>query len=411
MINLRILAQCLTVVLCVISANVSSIGDAEILKGLETLGEWKVAYPLAQKLAQQQNTYLAWRHLAVKYAQFDTNKEAYVQTWQQACQLNQIEIYKDFITLSPDSPLNLLAIQAIFKLTQATNDIQAYRSFMETFPMSVEALQALMQVHELAFARTQQLNHPEIYDAFIVTFPGAKQVVQAIEEAYQVEKKAVLDALNGKSPTEIALLARRLYNEARVAEKEKIDNPSVARKYRLLLEIDTFKETTVVTELLDREERLAFQKLMLNHQTQIDQSIQRMQAAIVQAIQVQTKDLGDLIVKQSEIQQHKLDELIVVHQQMLVEISQAVKAQVAHSIIDGAGKTATVVSSLAKTLVTEEKREITSTIKSCQVLGRVTDVAASLTPVTNLAKTPIRLGAVMVCESIPFIAKFIKDFF
>lgn len=411
MINLRILAQCLTVVLCVISANVSSIGDAEILKGLETLGEWKVAYPLAQKLAQQQNTYLAWRHLAVKYAQFDTNKEAYVQTWQQACELNQIEIYKDFITLSPDSPLNLLAIQAIFKLTQATNDIQAYRSFMETFPMSVEALQALMQVHELAFARTQQLNHPEIYDAFIVTFPGAKQVVQAIEEAYQVEKKAVLDALNGKSPTEIALLARRLYNEARVAEKEKIDNPSVARKYRLLLEIDTFKETTVVTELLDREERLAFQKLMLNHQTQIDQSIQRMQAAIVQAIQVQTKDLGDLIVKQSEIQQHKLDELIVVHQQMLVEISQAVKAQVAHSIIDGAGKTATVVSSLAKTLVTEEKREITSTIKSCQVLGRVTDVAASLTPVTNLAKTPIRLGAVMVCESIPFIAKFIKDFF
>jgi hypothetical protein len=233
--------------------------------------------------------------------------------------------------------------------------------------------------------------------------------VQAIEQAYQTEKHQIETDLNGKSLEEKERLARRLFNEARIVEKEKPNNPLVARQYRLLLEMDSFKETAVVTELLDREERLVYQKLMLDQQTQITQSIERMQAAIVQAIEVQMKDLGNIITQQSKIQQQQFDELILAHQQMLVEMSQVAKAQLVHSGLDTAEKATQVAPWLKNVAVTTE-----GTIKDilydkkCQMMGIATGFAFSLTPVISLVKTPASIGATLVCESIPTIIEFIQ---
>ena len=380
-------------------SNVWAVSDAEILKGLEILGDWEAAYPLARQLAKQQNTYQAWKQVAVKYAQYDTDKQNYLKTWQLAQQLNQLEIYKDFITLYSESPLNLLAIQAIFKLTQASDDVNAYRHFMMDFPASVEALQALLRVQEIAFSHAQQVGDPDVYDRFVVAFPNAKQTVKAIENAYVVEKQSLEVILTGENHEEIEYIARRLFNEARMAEKESPNSPTAARKYRLLNEIDAFKDTKVFTELLDREERLAYQKLMLNQQTKINESINQLQAAVVQAIQAQTQVLGDTIAEQTALQTQKFDQLIATHQQMLDEINKVSQGQTANTFTSLLTGTTTIASNLTKNASTEGSNGW------CNIFD-VTGTVGGFVPIVGSSVKLTSVGAEIVCKSLPHIVEF-----
>jgi len=79
---------CLTGLLVCLAPPAWSLTDEDIVQSLEALGQWKMAYPLAIQLAQQQNTYAAWRQVTTQYAQFDTSGRAYLQTWQQAQKAN-----------------------------------------------------------------------------------------------------------------------------------------------------------------------------------------------------------------------------------------------------------------------------------------------------------------------------------
>jgi len=89
---------------------VHAIKDAEIVQGLETLGEWEAAYPLACQLAEKQDNYQAWRDIAKKYAEFDANNTAYLQAWQQVQLIDSQKAYQeDFFTLKPDSAFNVNA--------------------------------------------------------------------------------------------------------------------------------------------------------------------------------------------------------------------------------------------------------------------------------------------------------------
>lgn len=303
-----------------------ALTDQQIVQGLEIIGEFEAAYPLAYQLAEKQNTYLAWRELATKYAQFDSNGKVYLYTWQQAQRVNTEATYRDFLTLRPAATLNLHVIHAIFELVKASDQVADYVRFMETFPNTVEAIEAVLRVQELAFERAKQANNPVIYDAFVTTFQGAKQVPEAIQLALAVEQTAVAAEDQKVNYETHERIARRLYNEARLAEKAQ-QPLVVARRYELLNE-ERFRDTKVVTELLDREERLAFQKLMETKQIDIVNQIKGMQEAVVDTIQAQTHYLGDTIVKELQTHGQHLEGVIATHNRALTQQLQAINQSI-----------------------------------------------------------------------------------
>ncbi len=336
-----------------------ALTDQQIVQGLEIIGEFEAAYPLAYQLAEKQNTYLAWRELATKYAQFDSNGKVYLYTWQQAQRVNTEATYRDFLTLRPAAALNLHVIHAIFELVKASDQVADYVRSMETFPNTVEAIEAVLRVQALAFERAKQANNPVIYDAFVTTFQGAKQVPEAIQLALAVEQKAVEAEDQKVDYGTHERIARRLYNEARLAEKAQ-QTLVVARRYGLLSE-ERFRDTKVVTELLDREERLAFQKLMETKQTDIVNQIKEMQAAVVDTIQAQTHHLGDMIVKELQTQGQQLEEVIATHNRVLTQQLQTINqslGEINHSVQEGgrngviANIGETIVSGVAKAVIT-----------------------------------------------------------
>lgn len=313
-----------------------SITDKEIVQALESLQDWEAAYPLAYQVAQEENTYQSWRHLAKKYASFDTHQRAYLQAWQHAYHLNQEAIFRDFLTINPDSPFNRYAIHALFKIIKASKDIEKYQAFIQEFPNVIESIEALLKTHEITFQRAKEVNEPLVYDAFVETFYGAKQIPQAIELAFQAEKARVeTDISQTKSYEEREYIARRLFNEARIAEKAQ--NSLVAtRKYRLL-NLKLFIETKVFTELLDREERLAYQKLMLKKQAETTESIQEMREAVIESLKVETKELGDKITLELQVQGKNLEEIIAEQNRLLTEKLDTVNKNLGQGYMGGVG--------------------------------------------------------------------------
>ncbi len=176
-----------------------------------------------------------------------------------------------------------------------------------------------------------------IYDTFVRAFPGAKQIPQAIKSAFEAEKKTIeMEDDNAKNHGEHEYIARRLYNEARIAENEvllseKTGNVSekekntliVARKYQLL-HLERFRNTQVFTELLDREERLTYQKVMQEQQAKIVHRINEMREIVVNTIQLQTKDLEKALTKQG---QH-LESRIAEHDRLMAIQLNEVKADI-----------------------------------------------------------------------------------
>lgn len=157
-----------------------AIDDADIVQGLEALGDLEATYPLAVQLAQQQNDYKRWRDVAQKYRQYDTDSQAYLSAWDAVKALNLEKAYRDFLTLRLQSPLNAQAVHAMFQLFRELDTIQGYMRFMANFPNTLEAVQALLRIYEIAFQRAKEKHQPEVYDAFVQTFTGAKQIPHAI---------------------------------------------------------------------------------------------------------------------------------------------------------------------------------------------------------------------------------------
>lgn len=298
-------------VFCYTAPPVWGLDHQKVIDFLEAAEDWETAYSVVKQDATQANTYRAWRNLADKYAGFDINGANYLRTWQLANQANQVEIYQDFLQIRPGTLLNVNAIHSIYGLTCGNHDIDGLLYFIETYPDTVEAIEATLIVQELTFSHAKKLDTPESYDTFLEFFPVAQQVPEAMELAFQAERRTV-EAHNAKLDAEKhQSFARQIFNDARVIESEA--NPTktaapehqdhvvpiaAARKYRLLLELPMFRDTKVVTELLDRHERTAYHRLELAQLEAINHNVKTMNDAIVEALQMQieaTKHQGALI--------------------------------------------------------------------------------------------------------------------
>lgn len=299
-------------VFCYLAPPVWGLDNQKIIEFLEHTGDYTVAYPIVHQITVQTNDYRAWRNLADKYADFDLDGENYLHTWQVASKMNQVETFQDFMQIRPGTILNAHAIRAIYRLTCSNRDIDALLHFIEMFPDTVEAIEAVLIVQELAFNKAKSVDKPEFYDKFISYFPTAQQVPDAMELAFQAERRAV-EAENAKLDADAhERLARKIFNDGRVTESAANNDKTMApehaehvipiasaRKYRLLFELPIFRDTQSVTELADRQERTAYHRLELAQLEKINNGIKSMNEAIVDAVKLQiaaTKAQGELIV-------------------------------------------------------------------------------------------------------------------
>lgn len=332
--------------ICSLSSQVQAFSQEDFLRSLEKMGEWETAYHLAVKLAEQKNSYEAWRDVALKYQQFDKDGVAYLKAWQQAYQRGDIESYKNFLSIRPQAELNLHAIHAIYQLTEKLGSTAAYKDFIEQFPGSVQAIDALMKLQTLFYEEVKKENTIDSYEAFAVFFPRAQQAPAAIQAAYDLEKQAIEQEIRSidcrKEGEEKRIceteaknrMARKLFNEARVAEKEaqktvegekaEIEARKMrfslqsARKYSILGNSDLFKETEVFTEMLDREERFVFQNQLLKKQDEITKAIDDMKTAVVAAIKEQTAILGGKL-DTLDNSLKSIEQTLVAHQKRMEE--------------------------------------------------------------------------------------------
>lgn len=365
----------LTFLLLCLSPPVWPVDYAKIVQGFEAAGDLEAAYPFAVQLAQQQDTYPAWREVAVKYAKFDTEGRTYLQAWQQAYARNQESVYKDFLTLRPQSPLNRYAVHALFQLTLVANRAVDYQRFMEEFPESPEAIQALLKIHEVAFEKAKQVDDPLVYDAFVNTFAGARQIPEAIDRASQIEQRkleAQFKEVSGKNIEERERVARLLSNQAR----KTTDSLVSARNYRLL-DLDLFIDTKVVTEKLDREERLAYQKMLERQQGEVLQSLKDLR----EAFEEKTQHLEKVLVEEIQTQGRKLEEAINLHsllmRQKLEELNRGIqdlKDEVKRGFHQSAVQTQQIAQQLQKSPLTEIMEAVPvigSGLKIAQVVAKV----------------------------------------
>jgi hypothetical protein len=165
----------------------------------------------------------------LRYADYDEDDIAYRAAWREVRELDWEPAYRDFLKVRADSPYNDLAVHGIYEFRRGLDTIRGYPRFIENFHNTAEAVQAMLRIRELAFARAREADDPLTYDAFVTTFPEAKQVQRAIELAFEAERRAVKEEVEGGTfdlkarffaDAHRERVARRLYNEARVAEKE-----------------------------------------------------------------------------------------------------------------------------------------------------------------------------------------------
>jgi len=404
-----------------LSPPVVAFTQEDFLRSLEKMGELQTAYPLALQWAQQKNSYEAWRDVALKYQQFDKDGVAYLRTWQQAYQRGDIESLKNFMSIRPQAELNLHVIHVIYQLTEKVGTTTAYREFVEQFPGAIQSIDALLKMQRLFFEEVKKENTTDAYDAFVVFFPYAEQAPSAIQSSYNLEKQAVeqqIRALDCRKEGEEKRLceteakdriARQLLNEARLAEIE-VNKPVSenekteaearktrfslisARKYGILLNSSLFNDTKVLTEKLDRDERLTFQNQLLNKQSEVKQAIDDMKIAVVAAIKEQTEILGGKLDTLDKSIKSVEQAIVTHHQQMeaqLSKINQSIEqgnATLAKLQLSQTGTTNGSIWSLASLFVTQSENIESKLTAENAELKRLLDELKQTHKPTNFEK-------------------------
>jgi|WetSurMetagenome_2_1015567.scaffolds.fasta_scaffold85119_2 hypothetical protein len=326
--------------------NVYGFSDQELVISLESLGEWEEAYRYANNSALKTNNYELWRYIASKpeYLSIEEKQhhQSYWKAWHFVSKINTQEAYEDFILIRPTLQANLLAVAAIFELVKQQNNPQAYLDFIDKFPNTIEAIDALLQLQHLAFEDAKQKNTIASYQKFLMSFPEATQTKEVTNLLMAVFKKEVEEKLATlKTTSEIEDYARELYTTALTFEKNSNSILIASCHYDVLTELMPFRKTETLIELYKRKELLNFQNLLLAKLDDIKKGQEELKTALVEAIREQGREIKGEIKELSELtKQH--------HEQMksqLQQISNSLEKE--GSIIGGLSVMNTLVSTSA----------------------------------------------------------------
>jgi len=367
-----------------------AITEQMILQKLETQGKRELAFPLAYQLASKQENYDVWYDLAKKYEDLDKQHAAYLQAWKKAYQINTLETYEKFLELRPNSMFNLMAIHQIFELVKAKNSIEEYAKFIEKFgekfPVAIEFIDAFNKIQELSFEKAKQINTVDVLYDFIKTFPNSPLLEEAVKVLSELEKNNLEKEIKDKTPEQLEIIARKLYNEARKIEEESLI--LAAPKYSLL-NLPIFNVTKPVTEMLDRKERKIFEEKLLQELGSIKTSIDDMKVTIVEALKEQSKLLG-IIIEQNKDLKITIDNHYKALSQQLEQIKQ--------TNINLGGLTV----DLSGSSFSYQSNNLTNDKSIGSIISTGIDVLANFVPYGNLIKTTVR--------HIPTVYRFIKRF-
>ncbi len=279
---------------CPVSAE---LDDFDVAETLLMQGKAKLAYPLATAHAKKLDTYEGYSRFVRKFPNAPRTPEILQIAYEKIKEINTERGYDDFIKLSGQSVLAFKAIADEFQLFTNTDTISEYRRFMDKFPNTPEAAEAMNRIQEIAFARAKEENTSLIFDRFLIAFPHAPQAEQAKKLACDAEQRELeteigdstgLVSFGGASAHEKReTAARRIYNEARIAEKKRELLHIAARKYDLLQSL--FKDTKAFTDLLDRQEEQAWRQEVKDYNEQIVSEVRSVKGAVQQQNEVLAK--------------------------------------------------------------------------------------------------------------------------
>lgn len=284
---------------------------------LEASGDFETAEPVAFKLSQQKKELYYYIEFLRKYPNSDFADIVYQQTWALVEHSGNAAMLQSFVKAKPRGKHSLTALDKLFALYQQENSILAYQDYLKAFPNSPKAVNALEGIFKLAYERVSQVDDQQqtlsFLDEYIRTFPSSPYVKQANEKAEILERELLQQALdsfslNGLFTSKQAkkdTLARELYNKMRFWQKQ--DQSLLAeRKYRLL-QGQLFIDTEAYTEMMDRDETLAFRASLSDYQQQTQQRLdqlnqlyQQESQRIVASIQAEAGATRQTIKQQAE---------------------------------------------------------------------------------------------------------------
>jgi len=270
------------------SSAFAELDDFDVAETLLMQGKAKLAYPLATAHAKNLNSYESYRTFVRKFPDAPRTPEMLQSAFEKVKDINTEAGYDDFIRIAAQSVLAFRAIEAQFRLFRDIDTIGEYRRFISKFPNTPEAAEAMTRIQEIAFTRAKEENTSAIFDRFIIAFPHAPQTEQARKLAYQAEQRELdtelgegvqRTSLGGGSPQEKReTAARRIYNEARMAEKKRELLYIAERKYELLQSM--FRDTKAFTDLLDRQEQQAYRQEVKAYNEQIISEVRSVKGAV-----------------------------------------------------------------------------------------------------------------------------------
>ncbi len=306
----------------VLSTSALAITDRVLLKNLLAMEEHELAVGVHYQLAERENSYAAWKNIILMTVYQSTQRDAaYQNTYRAAVKADEPQLYRDFLTLKEQPTLlSRMALHAIYEHVQKQDSIPAYGAFMREYPESVEAAEALLRIHGIAFANAEKANDTAVYDAFVQQFPDAEQAPAAIERAYALAEQRWLAVAEQSTDLSREKQARLHFNQGLAADRDS-DRLTATRHFRFL---NHFMDTEVYTEYVNREERKEWRKAIGQHQ----QAQQQLLSALRQDVQTQTSELQTALKEQTVALQVKLDEQTQAVTQTIEQQNQLLLAEI-----------------------------------------------------------------------------------
>lgn len=282
----------------------AEMSDFEVAETLLIQNKPKLAYPLAVSYAQELDSYDGYRTFVKKFPQAPQRPEIYNKAFEKIKQIHSEKGYDDFIGLIPLTPQNFMAIGEQYKLFREMDAISEYERFIKKFPNTPEAAYALERIYEIAFGRAKEADIVEVYDQYIRTFPYAGQVKNVQGLALDAERRNIARELKGgwadsirsyfgSNQQQREAIATRVFNEGRQAEKT--GEMFIAKRKYDILQAE-FKDTKALTEFLNREERLGYEKAMTEYQERIINEVR----SVKSAVDVQTRAVSQAFQQMRE---------------------------------------------------------------------------------------------------------------
>lgn len=155
------------------------INDSLIRNFLDTICRLALEDASSANTVDSYEQYLSFYKYAEKRLITETIKKRNLAAFSDACKLNTIASYQDFIRKYPEAEQQEEAKakrDAIaFQNAKTIDKIDSYELFIQNYPFAKEVTEATERIHELAYSEAEKENNAAAYKKFIDSYSDSKQ--------------------------------------------------------------------------------------------------------------------------------------------------------------------------------------------------------------------------------------------